>query len=422
MEQIINSITKFHHMPKENKMRLLILVVLLFSELYVYENLITNSGTRNWVEAICSFVRNPYCFFEIEECCILLKIFILFLIVYSLYLYAKIKKYNIGIHAHTASKLLANAISPRFINLLFLFIFVIHITWLGNSSFNIISKESDFDNILIFTIAFISTLIIISIFPTPHIYKKSMQNVYFSGISFPLTDKISPVTSWNIFPLIRGLKDLNVNDHICILLSNAWLQLKNESSDFISKLLSKHYDESFIYLSDVKEGDTSSRKVKKSVEALQRLAESLNGICEYLNKERKSGLEPLTSLEYALKEYIKALIIYEYPDKELIISTISFDFTPPCDYNDFDSCYQLADEKLNMYEKRGDSIVINSTPGTVVATAISTLLSLDSDRRLLYYKQFCSDTIEDRIKETKCNDISLNELIDRVTEKISLKY
>lgn len=309
---------------------------------------------------------------------------------------------------HIAVKLLANAIRPRMINMLFLFVFLIHLSCIGNAAFCLLTTDS-FHGFLQYASA-LSVLIcsifyLILIFPIVPPSPPCFQSVFYSGIS-PITfnpdlkSGMIEIDRNNLIPLVRGFYVENEKNFI---------QIKEK--DIISILLSNQI------------------KVEKLKEQLPSLEKSINSqrpekepYLEELQKNLQHAIKDNELLEDIIAAIIKAMAYFEFRDNPEIcnaLEKVKFEFSQPLDCDDFDNCFDEAKRMMQNYASQNYEIIINSSPATKVVTSALTLLSIQNDRYLLYFKQYAKQNIKEKMCLTVKNDKSVKDLVEELADELS---
>ncbi|WP_455584488.1 hypothetical protein [Bacteroides sp.] len=311
---------------------------------------------------------------------------------------------------HIAVKLLANAIRPRMINMLFLFVFLVHISCIGNAVFSLLTTNSFYEFIqyaFVLIVLICSILYIILIFPIVPPSPECLQSVFYSGISSPISfnpdrqsNKIE-IDRNNLLPLVRAFYiknrkhtiQIKEGDIIYILLSN---QLT------VSKLKEQ--------LNSLEKASFNSTRPDKTI------------YLEELRTNLQHAITDNEQLEDILEAIIKAFAFFEFRDNAEIcnaLEKVKVKFSQPIDCDDFDSCFVEAKNTMQNYANQNYEIIINSSPATKVITSVLTLLSIQNDRYLLYFKQFSQIDIKDKMCLTVKNDKSVKELIEELADELS---
>lgn len=291
-----------------------------------------------------------------------------------------------------ASNLLANAITPRAISAFYLLFFVVHIGWVSDSTLNLfLPKEyTDWAEIVVsLVVGYLGLLSIIVFFPRSE-DKQGKNKIIISGISIPSVPYIDPKTnptedekyrSLNLRPLVRPLQLLSDDENECsmlILWSNGLDKALPVNFPKVYKLITgKDY-----------EGDTKDLGVK--------------------------GMADLLIRECAIKEF---------PDKKDMISKLTIRWTKDsCDYDDFGACFSTLNNEINGLTDKDHSLIFNMTPGTALIGGVITLLAMDPQRSLYYYRQSKEITDDkDRLQPVVKDYESIRTLLSGTLENIRRK-
>ena len=264
-----------------------------------------------------------------------------------------------------ASNLLANAITPRAISAFFLLFFVVHIGWISDSTLNLfLPKEyTEWAEVIVSFIAgVIGLFFLVAFFPRSE-DMQGKNKIIVSGMSIPSVPYISPdknptdkdrYLKLNLRPLVRMLQLLPDDEKHCTLL---------------------------ILMSDGLDGSLKANfpKVYKLITGK-----------EY---EKKIKCETKREIEFLAEVLIKACAKREFPDKGELIDNLIIEWTEFCDYDDFDSCFKNLNKVIKNLPGKDNSLIFNMTPGTTLIGGVITLLAMDPQRSLYYYRQ--SETIAD---------------------------
>lgn len=309
---------------------------------------------------------------------------------------------------HIAVKLLANAIRPRMINMLFLFVFLIHLSCIGNAAFCLLTTDS-FHGFLQYASALwvliCSIIYLILIFPIVPPSPPCFQSVFFSGIS-PVTfnpdlkSGMIEIDRNNLIPLVRGFYVENEKNFI---------QIKEK--DIISILLSNQIkvEELKKQLSSLEKSINSQRPEKKPY-------------LDELQKNLQHAIKDNELLEDIIAAIIKAMAYFEFRENPEIcnaLEKVKFEFSQPLDCDDFDNCFDEAKRMMQNYASQNYEIIINSSPATKVVTSALTLLSIQNDRYLLYFKQYAKQNIKEKMCLTVKNDKSVKDLVEELADELS---
>lgn len=345
------------------------------------------------------------------------------------------------------TRLLGNIISPRKLGIGYLLFFIIHIGWITNGSFSLLSAQNtelSFRSILPLVIAIAGAIALACAFPAPYVKKNNNPvNVFISGISYPIYPTPNPleksiktyfkdeipleisktlrstmIEGWSLLPLIRILQHMNNNNEniLHIILSNSYNDNSFNNIKFTNldiDILKRKNHQTII------EDNWRARlyELKKDLEESLTLFTDTSK--NYLFE--KYGILPSgTRYMDVLKIIIKSLGTFEFPDQKDTIKKLIIEFSEPCDYNDYNKCYDIANNVVKGYDDNNHLIRINSTPGTALITSVLTLLAIDVDRELYYFKQFDNNVpIEDKLKEVDKSKVPILELIAQSMDKLA---
>lgn len=288
------------------------------------------------------------------------------------------------------SNLLANIIAPRMISVLYLLFFVIHIGWLTDGSLNLFfpdAYEESCEIIVSLIVGSLGMLVLILFFPRSA-WKKDVKTipVFVSGISIPTIPFIRPsepnsedykYKKINLRPLVRILQDVDDNqEDIRILI-----------------LITK----------DLNDGS----------------AQNLRKVLEFIDNGLVNEFDSCNDIEAKTRLLIKAVAQKEFPDKKCVSNLEDkIFFTKPCDYDDFNACYEILNDEINKYDKPIYHLNFNITPGTSNISALMTLMAMDPQRELYYYQQKEGLNEENRLRKIEKDYETLKNLFSKNLEKI----
>ena len=285
-----------------------------------------------------------------------------------------------GFRSIIVTKLLANAISPQWLGVIYLLFFVIHIGWLTNAAMSLFMPNDPFcrvaTNILVCVVGLV---LLIWFFPNGR--KKIIGNptkVFVSGISEIKIPWNKNPSELNLKPLARELQNTNDDFEDCELL---------------------------ILLSDFNNANKET------------ISESVRSVLDFIGKETVSlyGL----STDQQIKLLIKEVIKQEFPKKKWI-DQLTIEFSIPCNYDKFPDCFKALSPLVESKDDDNHRLIFNLTPGTGIVGSLMTLLAIDGDRELYYYRQEKSDTISDydRFQPVNKSDIPLKNLLSQALERL----
>lgn len=288
-----------------------------------------------------------------------------------------------GFRSIIVTKLLANAISPQWLGVVYLLFFAIHIGWLTNAAMSLFMPNEPFchvgTNILV---CVVGLMLLIWFFPNGR--KRITGNptkVFVSGISEIKIPWNKNPSELNLRPLARELQNTNDDSEDCELL---------------------------ILLSDFNKASEES------------ISESIRSVLDFIGRETVS-LDGLSS-DQQIKLLIKEVIKHEFPKKKWV-DQLAIELTIPCNYDNFSDCFKALSPLVEAKDDDHHRLIFNLTPGTGIVGSLMTLLAIDGDRELYYYRQEKGNTIPDseRLQPVKKSDIPLKNLLSQALETLHNK-
>lgn len=309
----------------------------------------------------------------------------------------------------TFTKLMANAIAPSWLGAGYLLFFVVHIGWLTDGSFIFFQSDNRhlFQNSISLITSILGGLKLISFFPEGKLNKENASQVVFvSGISklsserAMLDDKEMKVFSlYNVKPLVS--------------MFNLCFKTKMIKSDGVLKLLilssEVHYQtdffkDSLVELPTAKTGPDDYKglfdadSVIEDVSIINREGKVRKSTCLLLSltdDSKELGDEELAATtEEGLRKIIRSTAIHNYPKMKDYFNQLKIEFTSPCDYDNFEQCFEVLSNAIKKEDKSKDvRLYFNLTPGTGIVGSLMTLFSLDKYRNLYFYAQNSSKEI-----------------------------
>jgi hypothetical protein len=394
-------------LPSDDKLRYKSLIVWTISELSLLflANLFVNFELISAIKKVCHFpdlASNEKTVLVIS----LILVLLLFAGIFTLCRQLRtMEKHGFSFNTLIVTKLLASVIQPRLINITYLSVFVLHVACLGNAIFALLAGNSF--SVIILNIGIIICILggcfyLVYTFPYSKTKERNGHNVFFSGIpmiSLSPNNRDPYIEGLNLYPVVRAFCVLAIRrenivlkegDKMCILLS------KDLTDRYVKGIIEKA--KSAVY-----EGKNGSQ------EAVQWFNDSISKI-------------EVENVEETIGDFIKIFAKYAfYENKELCktIDGIEINFSPSVNYNDFENCYQKAKNSLDSYEKEGYDIIVNCSPGTTTLSAALTILSMESNRRLLYYSQNEKVEIENKMIEIMDNKLHFKDIIEKISEELS---
>lgn len=303
-----------------------------------------------------------------------------------LWIWALCRGVRFGIRSVILTKLLANAITPRWLGVLYLFFFVVHIGWLTNSAMSLFVPSYSFDDIVNATFICIGgTFVLILFFPDGREKKeKDAKEIIVSAMSLINVPRSGNYVDLNLRPLVRILQDRQINNCELLILRSDYNKM---TDDDLSKSINNVMEFLFTHTNE-----------DKSL-----VASILNG---------KPILQQLETL-------IKKVAQIEFPEQKEEIEKIKIDWTEPCDYNVFKSCHDVLTRKIKEKDDLNHRLICYVSPGTSLVGAIITLMAIDGDRELYYYSQEKNKDDSKRLMLVNKNDIPLKNLLSQALETLN---
>lgn len=341
------------------------------------------------------------------------------------------------------TKLLGNAIAPSRLGVAYLLVFVIHLGWLTDSTFNIISVGSqgiDAKYLVPLVCSIGGLMCIVGFFPDP--YKKKndeASTVIVSGMSLIgayswkklaaalENNDIEEVKKTSLIPLVRMLVLHNVDERCRLLI----LKSDKQTKDVLSPInINEHSETSTV---------TFTPEDQKRMEALK---SEIITATTYLRQEETNGeragrkalyekydVEFLSGSASPSQEYdnfmillIKMFANFEFPDKFKLIKNLKVEFTPLCNYDNYADCFGKLDHAIQKYDDDAHEIEFNITPGTALVSSVMTLLAIDGDKKLYYHEQSNDKkTASLAIQEVDKTKLPIENLLSQALEKVSGK-
>ena len=291
------------------------------------------------------------------------------LLVVFLWLAGTVQGFSFWPKSHILTKLLTNAIAPRWIGVFYLLSFAVHIGWLADTIMYLYVDINLYKVLISIVICLTGLTVVVLFFPDGRKPKSNDPvTVFISGMSNVSLPKDNNYSLLNLRPLVRMLQHTPDGDvaqcEMLILLSKINPDIKP-----VLALL----------------GDTTDI----------------------------SKMSTLSQLELLIKLTAKR----EFPNKKWIDS-MQVTFTTQCDYNDFSQCYNTLVKYITKLDDRNHRLILNLSPGTVVISSLMTLMAIDGDRELYYYSQDNSLPDERRMQQVDKKQIPLYNLLSQALEKM----
>ena len=306
---------------------------------------------------------------------------IVFGLIILLWLIGWLLHVRFGFRSIIVTKLLANAISPRWLGVVYLLFFAIHIGWLTNATMSLFMPKEPFcevgTNMLV---CVVGMGLLIWFFPNGRQKKTgNPTKVFVSGISeikIPWTKNPSDL---NLRPLARALQHTEDDSENCELL---------------------------ILMSDFNKASNEqiSLSVRSVLDFIGQKAISLDGL----------------STEQQIKTLIREVVKQEFPKKKWV-DQMAIEFSIPCNYDNFSDCFRALSPLVEAKDDDNHRLIFNLSPGTGIVGSLMTLLAVDGDRELFYYRQEKSDKISDidRLQPVNKSDIPLKNLLSQALETLN---
>lgn len=337
----------------------------------------------------------------------------------------------VGFSPVILTKLLGNAIVPSWLGVAYLLVFVIHLGWLTDSTFNIISlggQGLDIRYVVPLCCSVGGLACIVSFFPDP--YKKKDDGavkVIVSGMSLmgqyqwkKLTtalesNDITGVKETSIIPLIRMLVNYNEDEKCKLLILRSDQQTKDVFSP-VRIVRKKDSTPMEMLKSEISTATTcfASSESENDCKARQTLYEHYG--VDFPTGSVSSDVE----LKRFLTILIKMFAHFELPDKLELIKRLDVEFTTPCNYNNYPECFDTMAKAIQEYDDDAHEIAFNITPGTALVSSVMTLLAIDGDKKLYYHEQSSDKTTPSQaIQEVDKTKLPIENLLSQALEKIS---
>lgn len=269
------------------------------------------------------------------------------------------------------TKLLSNAIVPRWLGVSYLLMFVVHISWLTDGGLGLLTHAINGNPPLSLAAGTVGVIVLIIFFPDGRKHKLTNPvTVFVSGISRvappPPPDK--DYSKLNLLPLVRIL------------------QLVPDGASAPCEML-------------ILASDTPHR---------------VDELMQYLGVDSSTSD---MSIEDKLQLVIRTVAKREFPGKKWI-DAMPIAFTRPCDYNDFPQCSRELMAQVTSLDDASHKLIFNLTPGTGVVGSLMTLMAIDAGRDLYYYGQQEGLAKEKRLKVVDKSQIPLHNLLSQALESL----
>ena len=300
----------------------------------------------------------------------------------------------------TMTKLLASVIRSRTLHIIYLCLFILHISCLGSVTHSFLIEDNELLDGIVMIIITMGCAVLIITFPNPKRKEKNENKVFISGIS-KFSFKKEVIEEFQLYPIIR---------EFFVIKSKIALKEGDKMHIILSKDINLNYIEQRI-------SEIQTPKFLKSIKGYNS-QESVDWFIQEISKIELNN----DNFYKTITNFIKLHAKYTYYDnKEFLklIDNLEITYSPPANYNNFKECFDITRTILEEYEKAGYDVIINSSPGTATLTSALTILSMASNRQLLYYSQDETIEIKDKMIEIMENKINFKEFIENVSEELS---
>lgn len=284
------------------------------------------------------------------------------------------------------SKLLSNAIGLRWLSLLYLTLFVVHVGWLGNV-FNSLYSSSALLSEALYSFSVCATVLFFLILFFPDVQPKKIEN--------PTKKFISGISALNYS--LRNLKPL-------ISMLNITDEKDTQAELFI--LHSNYYSDSK-QLERINENFTNY------------YAEEVKNLDETTKATYDEELSKCLDITEKLRLLIKIAAMNMFPQKDWIRTNLQITFSKEqADYNSFDKCFYILNKFVKANDNEKNLLYFNLTPGTGIVGSLMTLVSIDGDRSLYYYSQDNSLPDDQRLQIVDKAQIPLQNLLSQALDTL----
>lgn len=328
--------------------------------------------------------------------------------------------------------LVANSCSGSFLDILFIFLFIVYCAWIPDSIMDFTNSGDFIWRPVMFIVAFALSILLKPIIPIKNIeVPKSERMVLFTGVSninYYLRDGKE---STNLETVIKPIIDYPHIQLVIILLSDAILFNIEKIASGINPQDEEHSYKYYEIFNGYKE---RLKEYDGKLKELQNKLRTSDADPEQIKKQIRNEAEPIykticEELGSLIKEYIIQSTPPQYHDR---CKSIQFEFTKPVDYNNFEECNDRLMEHISAIlgrrEKaklvyRDESLLFNISPGTAIVSGVMTLNAIKGKRGLIYIKQESTDKIsgknEIEVKEYDPNVVVLDQqILELMTEKM----
>lgn len=281
---------------------------------------------------------------------------------------------------------LNNSLGVSWLSFAFALVFLVHISWICDSGFDIVLKNEDVGiRIWSILIALLNLFFLFVIFSSMKLPRRIQENA--NQRNFMVSCISTPINTRNIQPLAKPLVKYKNVDTLLILLSNELLHYPK--SNFRGE---KYQPPKFLeyYLTEVlgvkKEELLSYREEHKDeLIDLEIVDILMNDYLIFLDENKfskENSKRYVSTVEEKITLFLKAYILFFH---KITIKNVFF--TEPVDANDLEKCYPILNNYISLYEKDDSKTIINITPGTASVSGAMSILAIKGARQLVYVRQ-----------------------------------
>lgn len=283
------------------------------------------------------------------------------------------------------TNLLANAVSPSWLGAFYMLMFIIHISWLSDGS--LFQNKVNAEVGTMVGLGIVGIIVLVLFFPEGKDKSDGKKTKLFvSGMSNLPTFKVE-LSKSSLIPLVSILQVAWEQYEKCEMLI-----LKSDAMKSVPPLFIEGAEE--LRLNEFNEADCEAYGIEKTNELDERLC-------------------------LIIKKVALAMFICSDDDEATrekkriwVRDSLTIHFTQPCDYDDLPSCFSMLRYSLDRFDN-SYQMYFNLTPGTTVISAIMTLLSIDDNRELYYYKQ---KPVAHRLQRVDKTKVPLENLLSQALE------
>jgi hypothetical protein len=311
-----------------------IMLALLFFSEWITFTYFWGSNKPDFLEEVCI-------------CCIVLEwIILLFIVVVG---------YLLGVYQMSMQivrRFLDNALGLKWLSLVFILGFMVHIAWISEISYSLVVKNETCLGELIVPIG--GLLLLCAIFPVKAKNRdnndKSKRTLLISGITTFIGER-------SLDLLFKPFTDYpNIRNMVIILSDGLYKSEVQKETEFKRTLKLLSFDDGSSY----------------------------NDYMNYIEDGNHNKIKEL--LRQILETYLKQKYPRYANENVNIIFTSEF-----YDYNDFDSCYKAIGKVLQKYEKgkqdATSATLIHISPGTATISGAMAIYAIKGGRSLVYTRQ-----------------------------------